>query len=294
MKTGVVGLGAMGRGMAACLYRAGFLQCVWNRSEARATDFARKYPVVVAAAIDELAAGCDVILLCVSADDDVRQVVEQLLPSIRPGAVVVDTSTVSRQTAQQAARRLAERGAHFLDAPVSGGVEGARQGRLAMMVGGSAEVLQRVLPVLQAISANIEHMGDVGSGQATKAANQIMAAGINQAVTEALAFAEAEQLPMDKVIQVLSSGAAANWFLQHRGKTMVEGSFDAGFRLALHHKDLEICKAMAARFDVQLPLIEMTLIHYRRLMAEGFGDEDISSLFRHKRRMFQAGEEPPY
>lgn len=136
-------------------------------------------------------------------------------------------------------------------------------------------------------------MGPVGAGQATKAVNQLMAAGINQAVTEALAFANALELPLGKVIEVTGSGAAGNWFLDHRGPTMTQGKYDPGFRVALHHKDLTICKHMAEQFDVALPVVEMTLIHYRRLMAAGYGDEDISALFREKLGLFdKTGERP--
>ena len=122
---------------------------------------------------------------------------------------------------------------------------------------------------------------------------QVMAAGINQAVTEALAFAEALDLPLDRVIDVVGSGAAGNWFLQHRGASMTQGKFDPGFRVALHHKDLAICKQMAEQFDTALPVVEMTLIHYRRLMEAGFGDEDISALFREKQKLFDPAATRP-
>jgi len=156
-----------------------------------------------------------------------------------------------------------------------------------MMIGGEADVIARITPVLNSITGRIEHMGPVGAGQATKAVNQVMAAGINQAVTEALAFATALELPLDKVIEVVGSGAAGNWFLEHRGVSMTQGKFNPGFRVALHHKDLAICKQMAEQFDVALPVIEMTLIHYRRLMEAGFGDEDISALYREKQALFE-------
>jgi 3-hydroxyisobutyrate dehydrogenase len=212
---------------------------------------------------------------------------------VRPGMVVVDTSTVSRDTACEAAARLQKVKAEFLDAPVSGGMEGARKGTLAMMVGGDAEVLNQVRPVLDSIAGRIEHMGPVGAGQATKAVNQIMAAGINQAVSEALAFAGALELPLDKVIEVVGSGAAGNWFLMHRGPTMTHGNYEPGFRVALHHKDLAICKQMAEHFDVSLPVVEMTLIHYRRLMDAGLGDLDISALHREKQGMFSTHGKRP-
>jgi 3-hydroxyisobutyrate dehydrogenase len=230
-----------------------------------------------------------VVITCVAADSDLLEVVEQLLPGLSEDSVVVDCSTVSLDTACAAAERVQGTGAGFLDAPVSGGVEGARRGTLAMMVGGPAALLNSVRPLLACMAARIEHMGPVGNGQATKAVNQIMAAGINQAVSEALAFAEAHHLPMEKVIDIVGSGAAGNWFLEHRGRSMVEGRFGAGFKVALHHKDLEICRRMAASLGVALPVVEMTLIHYRRLMQAGFSDEDISALFRHKRALFAPG-----
>lgn len=285
-KVGVIGLGAMGAPMARNLARAGRLAGVWNRTADKAAALAAELGVRQADAPDDLARRCEVILTCVSADADLLAVVDQALPGLDGDKLLIDTSTVQPATAVEVARRLAEAGCGFLDAPVSGGVEGARQGTLAIMVGGDAHTLARARPVLEAIGRQITHMGPVGSGQATKAVNQIMVAGINQAVTEALAFAEAEGLPLDKVIEVVASGAAGNWFLERRGPAMVRGEFPPGFRLALHHKDLAICRAIAERHGVSLPVVEMTLIHYRRLMEAGFGDEDISALFREKRRLF--------
>ncbi|MDH3979016.1 MAG: NAD(P)-dependent oxidoreductase [Gammaproteobacteria bacterium] len=286
MKTGVIGLGAMGAPMARNLRRAGHLACVWNRSPDKAAQLRDELDVTAATDPADLARQCKLIILSVSADADVLAVVDAILPGVQPGTIVLDTSTVSRATAQQAAARL-EQSATFLDAPVSGGIEGAHKGTLVMMVGGDAEMLARIRPVLGSIAARVEHMGPVGTGQATKAINQVMAAGINQAVSEALAFAEALELPLDKIIEVLGSGAAGNWFLTHRGPTMTQGKYEPGFRVALHHKDLAICKQMAEQFDVALPVVEMTLIHYRRLMEAGFGDEDISALLREKRAMFE-------
>jgi 3-hydroxyisobutyrate dehydrogenase len=286
MKTGIIGLGAMGTPMARNLHTAGHLATFWNRTPETAAALAGELGIEPAADPRALAGQCEVIILSVSADTDVLEVIDALTPGLQPGGVVIDTSTVSRETARAAAERVQAAGGEFLDAPVSGGIEGARHGTLAMMAGGAVEVLERVRPVLAAIAGRIEHMGPVGAGQATKAVNQVMAAGINQAVTEALAFAQALGLPLDKVIDVVGSGAAGNWFLAHRGPTMARGTFDPGFRVALHHKDLAICKQMAAQFDVALPVVEMTLIHYRRLMEAGFGDEDISALFREKRALF--------
>lgn len=289
MDIGFIGLGAMGLPMARNLHKAGLLAGVWNRTRSKADALAGETGVAVAADPAELARHCDVVFTCVSADEDLAAVIDALLPGLSTGKVVVDTSTVSQAAARDAARRLADVGADFLDAPVSGGVEGARQGTLAMMVGGDAEVLERVRPPLDALAGRVAHMGPVGAGQATKAVNQVMVAGINQAVSEALAFAEALGLPMERVIETTGAGAAGNWFLSHRGATMTGGRFDPGFKVALHRKDLTICQAMAREYGVSLPMVEMTLVHYRRLCDGGYGDEDISALFREKQKLFNTG-----
>lgn len=283
MKAGMIGLGGMGVGMAINLARAGVLEGVYNRTAATAQALAEDLQVTAFRSIADLAAAVDVILLCVSADPDVLAVVKSIRETVRPGSIVVDMSTVSRATALEAASLLADKQTFFLDAPVSGGVEGAKNGTLAMMVGGDEVVFERVKPLLSAMATRILYMGPTGAGQATKAVNQIMCAGINEAVTEALAFAEAQGLPMDKVIEVIKGGAAGNWFLEKRGLTMTQGIFKPGFRLALHHKDLKICQEMAAEAGVKIPLTEMSVSDYEQLMTEGYGNEDISAMYRLKR-----------
>ncbi|MDD1635074.1 MAG: NAD(P)-dependent oxidoreductase [Methylococcaceae bacterium] len=280
MKAGMIGLGAMGLGMARNLAKAGYLTAVYNRTTAKTAEF--KVPAFDLPEV--LAAEVDIVLICVSADQDVLDIVEAITKTIKPGSIVVDMSTISSETAKKAAVCLAEKRVAFLDAPVSGGVEGAKNGTLAMMVGGDADALGKARPVLEAMTRRIIHMGKTGSGQATKAVNQVMCAGINQAVTEALAFGEAQGLAMDKVIDVISGGASGNWFLQHRGVTMTQGTFAPGFKLALHHKDLKICQTIAAQTGVSIPLADMTVTDYEELMAEGYGDEDISALYRMKKQ----------
>jgi 3-hydroxyisobutyrate dehydrogenase len=282
MKAGMIGLGAMGIGMTRNIAKAGYLAGIYNRTVAKAQSLAEELNTTAYDRPEQLAAHADIVLICVSADQDVLDMVEAIAKTVKPGTVVVDMSTVSSDTAKQAAIMLAEKQAAFLDAPVSGGVEGAKNGTLAMMVGGDAEALEQARPVLEAMTGRIMHMGPTGSGQAAKAVNQIMAAGINQAVTEALAFAQAQNLPMDKVIEVISGGAAGNWFLQHRGPTMTRGIFAPGFKLALHHKDLLICQSMAQKTGASTTLIDMTIADYELLMEGNYGDEDISALYRLK------------
>lgn len=283
LHAGWIGLGSMGAAMARNAAGAGYLTHVWNRTRVVVEQLPAELGVTLAGSPADLTVAVDVILICVSADADVLAVVDQLLPALKPGQVVVDFSTVSRDTALEAACRVRKRGADFLDAPVTGGMEGARHGTLAMMIGGEAATLERVRPLLESMGKRIVHMGDTGAGQSAKAVNQIMCAGINEAVTEALAFGAHLGLDMDKLIEVVSGGAAGNWFLDKRGLTMTQDSFKPGFKLGLHHKDLGICLAMAERLGIPLPIAETTRAHYERLMAAGLGDEDISALYRLKR-----------
>lgn len=284
MQVGMIGLGAMGVGMARNIAKSKHGIQLWNRTAGKAQKLAEELNVQAAYSIQKLATDADIVLICVSADNDVLEVVEEILESIKPGSIVIDTSTVSSETAKTAAKLLARQQVHFLDAPVSGGVEGAQNGTLAMMVGGDENILEKARPVLDTISARVIYMGDTGAGQGTKAVNQIMAAGINQAVTEALAFAQAEELPLEKVIDVVSAGAAGNWFLSHRGSNMVQNQYQPGFKLALHHKDLKICQMMAEKNSTDLALVSKTVNDYQQLMSMGFSDEDISALFRLKQQ----------
>jgi 3-hydroxyisobutyrate dehydrogenase len=281
----------MGVGMARNLHKRNLLAASWNRTQSKARMLAQETGCKAVESIAELPPLCNVIVLCVSADTDVLAVVDAMLPTIVPDTIVIDCSTVSADTARTAAHRLAENGAHFLDAPVSGGTEGARDGTLAVMVGGNPAAFERALPVLETIGKTITHFGASGSGQAAKATNQIMCAGIIQAVAEAMAFAKSEDLPLDRLIDTLGKGAGASWYFVHRAPNIVRDTFPPGFRVRLHEKDLKICRAMAARHGVQLPLIEMTLVHYRRLIEQGHGDEDISVLFRLKDSLFAAARD---
>jgi 3-hydroxyisobutyrate dehydrogenase len=286
LRAGFIGLGAMGAPMARNLAKAGMLAAVFNRTPARAQAFADETGCSAAGSPGDLASSCNVIVLCVSADADVLEVVAALVGSVKADTVIIDCSTVASATAREAAARLNRAGAHFLDCPVSGGTEGAIKGTLSIMAGGDAQVLDRVRPVLAALGTRIVHIGGHGAGQATKAANQIAVAGVNQAVSEALAFAQSQGLDLGAVIEALAGGAAQSWFLANRGPNMQRMAFPLGFRVRLHQKDLEICRAMAAEKSVQLPVVEMTLVHYARLIESGYGDEDVSALYRLKYAMF--------
>jgi 3-hydroxyisobutyrate dehydrogenase len=287
MKAGLIGLGAMGQHMARNLHRAGLLAGTWNRTAARSTAFAAETGSTAFATPAALASGCDAVVTCVSADADLLAVVDALLPALRKGTLVIDCSTVAADTARDAHARIAAAGSAFLDCPVSGGVEGAKNATLAIMCGGDEAAFQRAQPVLQALGKTIVHMGPPGSGQATKATNQILCAGAIQVAAEAMAFARAEGLPLDRVIEILGQGAGASWYFVHRAPFMARGDYPAGFRVRLHEKDLRICRAMAARHGATLPVVEATLADYARLIAAGHGEEDISTIFRLKAPLFR-------
>lgn len=282
-RVGFIGLGAMGAPMARHLARLGALVAVANRSPGKAAALAAELGVEAFPA-STIGAACETVLLCVSADADVLGCVDALAATLAPGGLVIDTSTVGPATAREAAARLAAAGIGFVDAPVSGGVEGARQGRLSVMAGGSEADIARARPLLAAFAARITHMGPVGAGQAAKAVNQVMVAGIAQAVCEALALAERLDLPADALLPTLAAGAAANWFLDKRGASMLAGEFAVGFQSRLLLKDLGIVRQLASELGfADVPVVDRALEDYARLVAAGYGGEDISSLFRLRR-----------
>lgn len=284
LKAGFLGLGAMGIHMAHHLCQAGFLGSIYNRSAARAHLFHQEHPgVVIADSPVTLADHAHVIFLCVSADGDVLEQIRAMTPAIHPEHIVIDCSTVSRETAIEASRILETRGARFFDAPVTGGVEGARNGTLSVMVGGNEAHMPEIEPFLASFSARHIYMGEVGSGQAAKAVNQVMCAGINEAVTEALSFGVGLGLDIEKVMDAIRGGAAGNWFLDKRGSSMTQGRFDPGFKLELHQKDLKICLEMGHAIGQELPITRVTSDHYATLIDAGHGGEDISALYRLKR-----------
>jgi len=286
MNVGFIGLGAMGQHMARNLHRAGMLAGAWNRTAAKAEALATETGCRAFASPAELASACDFIVTCVSADDDLLPVVGALLGGLRRDAIVMDCSTVGANTARQCAALVAGAGGSFLDCPVSGGVEGAKNAALAIMCGGDEQAFVRAQPVLAALGKVSVLMGPSGAGQATKATNQILCAGAIQAAAEAMAFALAEGLPLGKVIDILGKGAGSSWYFVNRAPFMVRGEYPAGFRVRHHDKDLRICREMAAKRGAKLPVVEATIEDYERLLAAGHGEEDISTIFRLKAPLF--------
>ena len=284
MKVGFIGLGAMGAPMAGHLAKAGLLHAVWNRTAARAAELAEHYPHVACAdSPAELAKQVDAVLLCVSADQDLIDVIEAMRPALRASQIVVDHSTIAPDTARRMFDALAIYGVSFVDAPVTGGVEGATNGQLAIMAGGERQSFERLEPVFSTYGKVWHYLGASGAGQSAKAVNQLMVAGIAEAVCEALALVERLNLPQAPMLELLSSGAAGNWFLDKRGKTMLVDSFEVGFEPKLLLKDLRICSQLAEQQGLDSSVLSIALADYQRLVESGEPGKDISALIRMKR-----------
>lgn len=282
MNVGWIGLGAMGEPMARHLHRHGLLRVVGNRTQAKADALAHELNVRAAHAAADFA-DCDVVVLCVCADADVLENIAALAAVLHAGVVVIDHSTVAVDSARAAAAQLAAHGIGFLDAPVSGGVEGARNGKLSVMVGGAQADLDKAMAALQCYATRITRMGDSGAGQASKAVNQILVAGINEAVCEGLALGERLGLDPALLLPTLAAGAAGNWFLDKRGATMLRDEFVPGFKCAHLLKDLRIVQGMARTAGTSTAVIDQALADYAALTDAGYGDADTSALLVRKR-----------
>ena len=281
-RIGMVGLGALGLPMAVNLHQAGLSLQVHTRSRRTENDpqlSSARRCVNPAAAADNV----DILLLCVSDDTAVNDVLfgpDGAAERLQPGSIVIDCSTISPQGAQQAAAQLEQIGVHYLDAPVTGGTEGARVGTLTVLVGGDAAVLEKVRPVLEVIGGSIHHFGPVGRGQQAKAVNQVLVAGSYAAVAEAIALGQRLELPMQTVIDALKNGAAGSWALNHRSGAMLQESYPLGFKLSLHHKDLGIALEAANGVELDMPITALVEQLESELIQRGFGDDDVSALHR--------------
>jgi 3-hydroxyisobutyrate dehydrogenase len=272
-KVGLIGLGIMGIPMARNLMKAGFEVTVYNRTTAKAERLAAE-GAKTAKTPREVAGNNPVVITMVSDTPDVESVIlgeNGVIESIRPDAVVIDMSTISPRATRGIAQKLAEKKAHMLDAPVSGGEGGAIAGTLSIMVGGEAEIFARCLPILQAMGKNIIHVGDHGMGQTTKLMNQILVAGNLNAVCEALVFAQKQGLDLEKAIDALKGGAAGSWQLTNLGPKIIKRDFQPGFMVDLLQKDLRL--VMEGSELNKIPLPATTLIHqmFTSLEATGGG-----------------------
>ena len=279
---GVVGLGTMGGAMAANLVRAGFPVAAWNRTAGR-TGALDELGVTFAASPAALAAAVDVVLVCVSDTPDVEAVLfgaDGVAAGAAPGALVIDCSTIDPAASRGFAARLAAQGIGFVDAPVTGGSEGARNATLAILVGGEPADVERARPILAAIGRTITHFGPVGAGQAAKAVNQVILAGTYLGVAEGLVLAMKSGLDPEQVVAALSTGAAQSWVLANRSGRMLANDYPLGFRVALHLKDLGIALAMARETGAALPVAALAAQLEAGLVAGGHADDDMSALAR--------------
>jgi 3-hydroxyisobutyrate dehydrogenase len=286
-RVGFIGLGTMGSAMAANIVRAGFPLTAWNRTAGRAPELAglgasfAETPAAVAAV-------SDIVVMCVSDTPDVETVLfgsDGVAAGAREGTLVIDCSTIAPSGSWKFAERLDGLGLAMVDAPVSGGSEGASNATLTVFVGGHERDVERARPVLTAIGRTITHVGPIGAGQAVKAVNQVILAGAYLGVAEGLVLAIKAGLDVHQVIEALGSGAAQSWVLANRSGRMVDNDYPLGFKLSLHRKDLGIALGLADRLGVSLPLAAMTAALESGLIAQGHGDEDMSALARAIRQL---------
>ncbi len=281
-KIGFIGLGIMGRGMAANLLKAGFPLTIWNRTASRGDDLVAAGARRGASPAD-VAAQSDIILVCVSDTPDVEAVIlgeEGVIHGARPGSLVVDHSTISPQATKLLAAKLAERGVAMLDAPVSGGSEGAAKGTLSIMVGGAAADFARALPVFQAMGKAITHVGPSGAGQTVKLVNQVLVVGNCLAMCEALMFAQAGGVDLEKTFAAISQGAAGSWMFTNRAPQIMRRDWRPGFTVDLQQKDLRLVLDAADDFGVPLPGTSLIFQLYRTLQAQGLGSEGNHALVK--------------
>jgi 3-hydroxyisobutyrate dehydrogenase len=286
-RIGFLGLGTMGAAMAGHLVRSDRPVSVWNRTAGRASE-------LVAAGAAELAtpgavaAASDIVVLCVSDTPDVEAILfgpGGLAEGAQPGLLVIDCSTIAPGATRDMASRLGALGVDLVDAPVSGGSEGAQKATLTIFVGGSDEAFGRARPVLEVIGKTITHVGPIGSGQAVKAVNQVILAGAYLGVAEGVVLAIKAGLDVEQVVAALGGGAAQSWVLANRSGRMLANDYPLGFKIALHLKDLGIALGLAAETGVELPVTELCAEIERALVEAGHADDDLSAVARRIRAL---------
>lgn len=282
MKIAFIGMGTMGAPMALNLLKAGHEVIVHNRTRDR------EAPVAEAGALravtpKEAAVAAEIIVICVSDTPDVEEIIlgeKGVIHGAQSGAIVVDMSTISPAATREIAKKLDKKEIKMLDAPVSGGSEGAQNGTLTIMVGGEPEDFKKALPVLEAMGKTITHIGPIGAGQLTKAINQILISGTYLTVAEGLTLGIKAGLDMKKVVSALSGGAAGSWVLDNRASNVIKNEYPLGFRVRLHRKDLGIALSAAREMEITLPCTALVEQIENGLIARGYGDEDVSALAR--------------
>ncbi len=276
-----IGLGVMGAPMAGHLQAAGHETRVYNRTAGTAAEWVSRYKGSSFATPAEAARGAEFVFVCVGNDDDLRQVVlgpDGALAGMGPGSILVDHTTTSAEVAREIYALAAEAGIGFIDAPVSGGQAGAENGALTVMCGGDQEIFNRVSPVIDCYARACILLGESGSGQLTKMVNQLCIAGLVQGLAEGMNFGQKAGLDMDRVIDVISKGAAQSWQMDNRARTMCEGKFDFGFAVDWMRKDLGIALDEANRNGARLPVAALVDQFYAQVQARGGRRWDTSSL----------------
>lgn len=277
---GFIGLGIMGHPMATNLIRAGYDLVAHNRSREPVEDLAAK-GATPAFSPREVAEKSDVVTLCLPDSPDVQQVVagpDGVLEGTSEGDIIIDMSTISPVVAVELAEQAAEQGVQMLDAPISGGDVGARKGTLSIMVGGDAQAVERVMPILEVLGSTITHVGPSGAGQTVKACNQIVVAGTLSVVAEALVLGAKAGVDPAKIVDAISGGAARCWALDIRAPNVIRRIFDPGFRSELHYKDLNIVMDAADAFQVPLPVTSEVHELYKTMLVKGRGELDHSAV----------------
>ena len=281
MKVAFLGMGVMGGPMAGHLAAAGHDVTVYNRTASRAEAWTKAHSGAAAATPAEAAQGAEIVFVCVGNDDDVRSVIygdDGAFAGMEAGAILVDHTTASASLARELDEAAAGRGIKFLDAPVSGGQAGAENGQLTVMVGGDSATFETAKPVIDCFAKACTLMGAAGAGQLTKMVNQICIAGLVQALSEGLNFAQKAGLDGEKVLDVISKGAAQSWQMDNRGSTMLRGEFEFGFAVDWMRKDLSICLDEARRNGARLPVAALVDQIYAAVQARGGNRWDTSSL----------------
>jgi 3-hydroxyisobutyrate dehydrogenase len=277
-----LGLGTMGAAMAANLARAGFPVVAWNRTAGRAPEL-QELGVTTASTPAEAASSAEIIVVCVSDTPDVEAVLfgaDGVVEGAKPGTLVIDCSTIAPSGSWDFAARLRERDLRMVDAPVSGGSEGARNATLTIFVGGDERDVEHARPVLNALGRTITHVGPIGAGQAVKAVNQVILAGTYLGVAEGIVLAIKAGLDVEQVVEALGGGAAQSWVLANRSKRMIDNDYPLGFKVALHRKDLAIALELAAQLGAALPVSALAAQLESGLIARGHADDDMSALAR--------------
>jgi len=281
-RVGFIGLGIMGQGMARNLLKAGFSVSVWNRTASKADALVAEGAQVGSTPAD-VAAQCDIIVTCVSDTPDVEAVIlgeNGVIHGAKAGSLVIDCSTISPQATKDIAAQLAAKGIHMLDAPVSGGSEGAAKGTLTIMVGGAAEDVERAMPVFKAMGKTITHIGETGSGQIVKLVNQVLVVGNCLAMCEALLLAQAGGVDLQKTIDAISQGAAGSWMFTNRAPQIIRRDWRPGFMISLQQKDLRLVLDAADELGVPLPGTSLIFNLYRTLEAQGLSSEGNHGLMK--------------